>query len=297
MSTVAVIGSITRDYCAIPLEPIRSGSSGSGRILQQTGGCGYNIARNLSLLGLDVQFVTAVGDDEDSFRMDEECLEHGLHTDYAVSVSGDRAPTRMFIAAPSGDHEIAVHDNHAIQALNANFFASGCIDMLNGADAVVLEGSLPSSGLEFLADYCTAPIYADPCDTEGARKMRPLLESFRLIKPDLKEAFVLTDSDKPKDALRILSEKGIERCFLSMGPNGIFAVKKDAPVIHVPCRPAFLSTPFGSGDAMTAALVWADLMGLSVQKAAQAAMLAASMTVSCPDTVCSDMSAAKLQSV
>ena len=108
MHRIAVIGSIYREYFGVPLKPLTTGASGDGSISAAVSGGGRNIARNLHQLGEDVIFITAVGEDSDSFSIMEECEQAGLNTDYAVSVSGERMPKRLLITSTNGTMEQAV---------------------------------------------------------------------------------------------------------------------------------------------------------------------------------------------
>ena len=97
MHRIAVVGTIYREYCGVPLKPLTAGASGDGRISAAVSGGGRNIARTLRQLGEEVIFITAVGEDPDSFSIMEECEQAGLNTDYAVSVSGETMPKRLLL--------------------------------------------------------------------------------------------------------------------------------------------------------------------------------------------------------
>ena len=83
--------------------------------------------------------------------------------------------------------------------------------------------------------------------------------------------------------------------FLSQAANGMYAVNQDGQNVQVPCKPAFLENALGVGDAMTAAIVWGCLNGLSLSQTSEAAMRAASMTASSKENINPDLSAAKLR--
>ena len=296
MHKIAVIGTIFREYCGMPLHAIAPGASVEGHFFEMIGGTGRNIACDLGKLGEDVYFVTAVGEDEDSFAIVEDCEKYGVNTDYAVSVSGEKVPTRMRLTTTGGDTELAVHDGKALFALKQEFFLSHCMDLLSEADAVVLDGDLPAKALEFLTAVCTCPIYCDPASTENIQKLRPLLPKIHLLKPDLQEALALAVSKDLPAAAERLNTMGVDKVFISQAANGMLARNKDGDQALVPCKPAYLETAFGVGDAMTAAIVWADLMGMNMKKTAECAMRAASLTASCRGNVHPDLSPEKLMS-
>lgn len=295
MHRIAVVGTIYREYCGVPLKPLTAGASGDGRISAAVSGGGRNIARTLRQLGEEVIFITAVGEDPDSFSIMEECEQAGLNTDYAVSVSGETMPKRLLITSTNGTMEQAVYDRHALRALNREFFLMHCMEVLSEVDAIVMDGDLPAEGLQFLADSFRVPLFCDPGSLENAGKIRPILSKLFAIKPDLNEAFALSAARERNTAAERILKMGTENLFLSQGANGMYAVNQDGQSIQVPCKPAFLENALGVGDAMSAAMVWGCLNGLSLSQTAEAAMRAASMTASSKANINPDLTAAKLR--
>ena len=295
MHRIAVVGTIYREYCGVPLKPLTAGASGDGRISAAVSGGGRNIARTLRQLGEEVIFITAVGEDPDSFSIMEECEQAGLNTDYAVSVSGETMPKRLLITSTNGTMEQAVYDRHALRALNREFFLMHCMEVLSEVDAIVMDGDLPAEGLQFLADTFRVPLFCDPGSLENAGKIRPILSKLFAIKPDLNEAFALSAARERNTAAERILKMGTENLFLSQGANGMYAVNHDGQSIQVPCKPAFLENALGVGDAMSAAMVWGCLNGLSLSQTAEAAMRAASMTASSKANINPDLTAAKLR--
>ena len=295
MHRIAVVGTIYREYCGVPLKPLTAGASGDGRISAAVSGGGRNIARTLRQLGEEVIFITAVGEDPDSFSIMEECEQAGLNTDYAVSVSGETMPKRLLITSTNGTMEQAVYDRHALRALNREFFLMHCMEVLSEVDAIVMDGDLPAEGLQFLTDTFRVPLFCDPGSLENAGKIRPILSKLFAIKPDLNEAFALSAARERNTAAERILKMGTENLFLSQGANGMYAVNQDGQSIQVPCKPAFLENALGVGDAMSAAMVWGCLNGLSLSQTAEAAMRAASMTASSKANINPDLTAAKLR--
>ena len=62
---VAVVGGVNIDIGGRPLQPLIERDSNPGKVLISLGGVGRNIAHNMSLLGLNVRFLTAFGNDID----------------------------------------------------------------------------------------------------------------------------------------------------------------------------------------------------------------------------------------
>ncbi|MFR1754452.1 MAG: PfkB family carbohydrate kinase [Oscillospiraceae bacterium] len=65
----AVVGGVNMDIGGQSDGPLVPGDSNPGRVRISLGGVGRNIAHNMALLGLDVRFLTAFGDDLYAQRM------------------------------------------------------------------------------------------------------------------------------------------------------------------------------------------------------------------------------------
>ena len=60
---VVVVGGVNIDIAGIPSQPLVPRDSNPGLVRMSLGGVGRNIAHNLSLLGVEVKFITAFGED------------------------------------------------------------------------------------------------------------------------------------------------------------------------------------------------------------------------------------------
>ena len=91
---------------------------------------------------------------------------------------------------------------------------------------------------------------------------------------------MLTGVQEAEQAAKRLVELGVERVFLSLGAEGILAASKDE-CIHLPVIPTEIVNASGAGDSAMAAIVWADMQGMSLYDTAKFARLAGSITCRC----------------
>ena len=70
---VAVVGGVNIDIGGRPFSPLVPRDSNPGRVTVSLGGVGRNIAHNLSLLGAEVQLLTAFGDDVYAMQIEAGC--------------------------------------------------------------------------------------------------------------------------------------------------------------------------------------------------------------------------------
>lgn len=293
MSRAVVVGAVNMDICGRPFSPLIMRDSNPGLITMTPGGVGRNIAHDLRLLGVEVTFITALGDDVYAKRILASCEELGFDMSLARHVPGGRTSSYMYITDPSGEMTLAVCDTDVAGTLNREYLAS-CLGVMNRADAVVIDGNLTGDSIEFIAKNSTAPIYSDPVSVTKADRLRPALPYLAAFKPNELEAMHLTGEATPEAAARSLVALGMERAFVTLGANGIIAADRNE-LICLPCEPTQIVNTTGAGDAATAAVIWGGINGLSLRQTARAAMIAGALAIGCEGTNNPELCAERLQ--
>ena len=293
MKRAAVVGAVNMDICGRPFSPLIMRDSNPGSVTLSPGGVGRNIAHDLRLLGVDVTFITALGGDSYARSIAASCEALGFDMSLARREPGGRTSSYMYITDPSGDMALAVCDTDVSDSLSPEYL-SGCLENMDRADAVVLDGNLAAESIRFAAENCRAPIYADPVSVTKAGRMKPILSRLAAFKPNEIEAANLTGLRDPADAARALVDAGVGRVFVSLGPGGVIAADR-RELLRVPCESTEIVNTTGAGDAATAAIVWAGMNGLSLADTARAAMRAGALAVSCPGTNNPEMTADRLR--
>ena len=283
-----VIGGVNIDIGGRPFRPLIVRDSNPGRVSVSLGGVGRNIAHNMSLLGLDVRFLTAFGDDLHARRIESSCAGLGIDISRARKVPGGVTSTYLFISEEDGDMALAVSDMEICEKISPSYLADN-LDLINGAQAVVADGNLSEETLRYLAENCTVPIFADPVSVTKAEKLRPILPFIHTLKPNHIEAETLsgisvTDEGSARLAAEKLLETGMRRVFISLGSKGVFAADHRGCLMQ-PCLPAKVANTTGAGDAFMAALVWAYLEEMDLAESAKAASAAAAIAAEGEETI------------
>ena len=135
--------------------------------------------------------------------------------------------------------------------------------------------------------------------TVKSEKIRPILGRIHTLKPNRLEAESLsgvkiTDRDSARQAAKVLLGTGLQRVFISLGEQGVFAADHEQD-IWLPCCPAQPKSATGAGDAFAAALAWSFLEGEDLIGSARAANAAAAIAVEGEKTINPDMSADAVQ--
>lgn len=287
-SYAVVVGGVNIDIGGRPFAPLVAKDSNPGKVTTSLGGVGRNIAHNMSLLGVDVRFLTAFGDDVYAQRIAASCGELGIDISHALQISGGATPTYLFLDDNDGDMALALSDMEICDRITPTYLAAN-LKLLNHAQLVVTDTNLPPETLEYLAAHCEAPIFADPVSTAKAGKLKPLLSKLHTLKPNRMEAELLsgvkiTDEASLRCAAQSLLDTGLHRVFISLGTDGVFAADHQQMLLQ-PCFPATMSNATGAGDAFMAALAWAYLEGMELQQTAASAAAAAAIAVESSQTI------------
>ncbi len=285
---VAVVGGVNIDIGGRPNRPLIERDSNPGKVSISLGGVGRNIAHNMSLLGMHVRFLTAFGDDLHAQRIEASCADLGIDISHARKVPEAATSTYLYLNDENGDMVLAVSDMEICERITPDYIASN-LSLLNNAQVVVADGNLPAETLEYLAEHCTAPIFADPVSVTKAEKLRPILGRLNTLKPNRMEAELLsgiriTDEQSMRCAAEKLLETGLHRVFLSLGADGVFAANGVESRIY-PCLPAAVRSTTGAGDAFMAALVWAYLEGMDLEDTVRVASAAAAIATESEETI------------
>lgn len=287
-SYAVVVGGVNVDIGGHSHAPLVANDSNPGQVTMSLGGVGRNIAHNMTLLGVDVRFLTAFGDDLHAKRIGASCAELGIDISHALQIAGGATSTYLFINGLDGDMALAVSDMEICKRITPAYLAAN-LPLLNNAQLIVVDTNLPEESLTYLAEHCTPPIFADPVSTAKAAKLKPILGKLHTLKPNRIEAELLsgvriTDQESLHLAAQTLLDTGLHRVFISMGTEGVFAADHERMLL-VPCYPAQMRNATGAGDSFMAALAWAYLEGTDLESSAKAAAAAASIAVEGEETI------------
>ena len=296
---IAVCGAVNIDVGGRSLAPLVAGDSNPGVIRSSLGGVGRNIAHNLALLGAEVKLITALGGDDGARRVRESCRALGIDLSFSLTVPEGLTSSYLSIEGPDGDMALALSDMSIYERLTPDWLAT-VLPVLDGAALVVLDANLPPESIAFLAEHCTAPLFADPVSAAKAPRLRAALPRLHTLKPNRLEAEALsglpiTDRESALRAADALLATGLRRVFLSLGPHGVLAVE-GIERLFFPNPPLLKrENASGCGDAFMAALAWASLQGADLRRSALYGLSAAAVAMESAETVNPDMSLKNLQ--
>lgn len=294
---ILVIGGQNIDIYGHPsVAPARFDST-PGTIRISEGGVGHNIATNLSLLGENVKFITAFGDDLNAERLEHSYRKSGIDVSNSLYVAGASTSTYMFITNTDGDMEMAVSDMGIYEALTPQFLETK-LQLLRGAALCIIDTNLSEETLQYIAESCTCPIFADTVSTVKSVKLLPIISKIHTLKPNRVEAELLTgvsivDESSMQQAADKFLELGLSQVFISLGSDGVYAASSKQQV-KLSGFPATSFHTTGAGDSFMAALAWGYRQGLPLSQSAKAGMAAALVCMESTETVNPNMHAKRI---
>ena len=293
-----VVGGVNVDIGGRSFGKLVAADSNPGRVSISLGGVGRNIAHNMTLMGLDVKLLTAMGEDVYGSRIISSCAELGIDISHALRLPECATSTYLYIADESGEMALALSDMAVCDRITPAYLAANQ-QVLQNAQVVVADTNIPAETLVYLAENCTVPIFCDPVSTVKAEKLRPILDRIHTLKPNRLEAELLSgvpirEKQDAEAAAKKLIQKGVQRVFISMGADGVCAATAQEQ-LWLPNLPSNMVNTTGCGDAFMAALVWAYLQGMSLRETAMAGLAAGSIAMESPETINPAMSATALK--
>ena len=291
--TIAVVGGATVDIAGFPDGKLVLHDSNIGRVKTSFGGVGRNIAENCAKLGLSVEFVSALGNDEYGRGMLADLQRKNIGVTYTRLIPDCSTATYLYIADADGDMCCAVNDMAVIAQITPESL-SPCIPSLNAVDAVCIDANLPEETIIYLAKTLTVPLFADAVSAAKVQRLRGVLPYLHCLKPNRIEAELLTgiavtDAESAKTAAKKLVSLGVKNVFLTAGAYGTaYSSEKECGFL-LPRKRDLISAS-GAGDAFTAALLRSFLHGASLRESCVAGMSAATIAIESESAVNPDMS-------
>ncbi len=293
-SYAVVVGGVNVDIGGRSHGPLVAADSNPGSVSITLGGVGRNIAHNLSLLGTDVRLLTAYGDDLNGERVAASCSSLGIDLSHALRISGAATSTYLYLTGPDGEMALAVSDMEICSRITPAYLAAN-LGLLQNAQVIVADTNIPAESLQYLADTCNVPLFIDPVSTKKAEKLLPILGKIHTLKPNKLEAELLsgvkieTAEDVKRAADRLL-QLGIHRLFISLGADGVYAAMEGSAV-QLPNLPGRMVNTTGCGDAFMAAITWAFMEEMGLERSGIAGLAAGSIAMESAQTINPNMSA------
>ncbi|MFJ9057266.1 1-phosphofructokinase family hexose kinase [Streptomyces sp. NPDC102409] len=254
-------------------------------VTERPGGKGINVARVLAALG-HATVVTGFAGGATGAVV-RELLGSLPHrpTDALVTVAGNTRRTLAVVDRSTGDTTQLNEPGPHIGADEWAAFLGTFGELLPGASAVALCGSLPPgihvgayAELVRLARSAGVPVLLD---TDGEPLRRGIAARPDLVKPNADELARLTGAREPLRATSDARRRGARSVVASLGADGLLAVTPDGTWKAAPPSPV-RGNPTGAGDSAVAGLLSALAEGLDWRDRLARAVALSTATVLAP---------------
>jgi pseudouridine kinase len=295
---VLVIGATLLDTKGKPTSGLESGTSNPAEIRHVRGGGARNVAENLARLGAEVLLVSAIGDDLTGRRLLTQTSEAGVNVEHVLTVEDSHTGSYIALLEADGSLTVALDDVRVMENVNAGYLYKNR-RLFRDACMVMADGSLSPAALETvtrLSRQYELPFCADPSSVRLANKLRPHLADLHLVVPNEIEAAALAGlnfagygPDASLDVALELRQIGVEAAVVTMADFGL-VYATSAETGHIPARYSLMVDSTGTGDAVTAAIMFGLINDLPAIEAIRLGAAAASLTLQSNDTVVPDLS-------
>jgi pseudouridine kinase len=295
---VLVIGATLLDTKGKPLAGLEPGTSNPAFIRSTRGGTARNVAENLARLGASVYLLTAVGDDATGLHLLEQTAEAGVQLENVLVIKGQNTGSYIALLEPDGLLSVALDDVSVMQAVTPAYL-NRHRQLFQEASMVVMDGSLTEATMKTVARLARkyqVPLCADPSSARLAYKLRPYLSDLHLVVPNEVEVAALCGEDfagfDPEVSLGFagrLVAMGVEYVVVTLSDYGLDYATSDETG-YIPPNHSKMVDSTGTGDAVTAAIIFGLLNELPAIEAIRLGAAAASLTLQTVQTVVPDLS-------
>ncbi|MFI9744357.1 1-phosphofructokinase family hexose kinase [Streptomyces sp. NPDC052494] len=226
------------------------------QVIERPGGKGLNVARVLAALGHETVATGFAGGATGATLRD--LLAATPVRDELVGTAGPTRRTVAVVDTASGDTTQLNEPGPTVTADEWAVFRARFAELLDGARAVALCGSLPPgihvgayAELVRLARTAAVPVLLD---TSGEPLRRGIAARPDLVKPNADELAQLTGSRDPHRATRDARRRGAHAVVSSLGPEGMLAATPEGLWRAAPPA-AVKGNPTGAGDSAVAGLL------------------------------------------
>lgn len=290
MSDVVVIGGSNLDIVGKSNKNIIKRDSNIGSINFSYGGVARNISENINKLGINVKFVTILGDDNNGHLIYNYMEEIGVDMSCSTFSKTYSTSSYMAILDENNDMLYAINDMGISEQLDSNSFNFD-ID----SEYILIDTNISEELIDFIFDkYKNYKIIVDPVSNKKALKIKKHIKDIYLLKPNIYELEELSgESIKDEnDLIRVASkfiDLGLKNLIVSLGDKGSYYFCKNYykkyPIIKVNVKNAT-----GAGDSFVAGIVYSLINNYSVDEMMKFSSACASLTLMSKDTINKDFS-------
>ena len=267
-----------------------------GHIKISFGGVCRNIAENLVRVGVNTQFISTLGDDENGKSILEHSRKLGYNMENSLFLEGESTPTYLAILNHQGEMESAVVDMESLNKMD-EAFVDGKHEVFENAEYTIVDSDNPILLEYILKKYQgKSKFILDPVSAKKAKKIRHLVKYFHTIKPNRFETealcgFKIETNDDLRKAGRFFIEQGVKNVFISLDADGIYYITSEGEEGTLACcEPIDVKNVTGAGDSFVAGIGYGYMNNLNIKDTLKYSVAMSIITITHEETINPKMS-------
>lgn len=267
-----------------------------GHIKISFGGVCRNIAENLARVGVNTQFISTLGDDENGKSILEHSRKLGYNMENSLFLEGESTPTYLAILNHQGEMESAVVDMESLNKMD-EAFVDGKHEVFENAEYTSVDSDNPILLEYILKKYQgKSKFILDPVSAKKAKKIRHLVKYFHTIKPNRFETealcgFKIETNDDLRKAGRFFIEQGVKNVFISLDADGIYYITSEGEEGTLACcEPIDVKNVTGAGDSFVAGIGYGYMNNLNIKDTLKYSVAMSIITITHEETINPKMS-------
>jgi pseudouridine kinase len=266
---VICIGAALVDELFHASDKIILATTSNATVTKTAGGVARNIAHQLALLSVPVQFIGVFGNDSDGAWMKEVCTSAGVKLDAAITTEG---LTGKYTGILNLDGSLfsAFISNSAHHLITPEHLEKNT-SVLETASFLLADANVNVETVEWLLAFSKRtgiPFIIEPVSVPPAAKLAPInLDGLYLITPNEDELPVLCHEPLPSTKKQIdeLLERGVQNIWLHNGVHGSTLVNKERSIgLHAALVDVVDCT--GAGDGSLSGFLLGKYLGKDEQE-------------------------------
>lgn len=249
-------------------EVFETGHQFVDKTMMSFGGDGLNEAVILKRLGLDVDFITVLGNDDAGNNIYNYCQNEGINiipsyksNTYMSVILVDESGQRNLLGTKDGSLRQLCNDDIKFP-LNGEIvsFASLFISKkMNEKDYEILFEKIKNENKILVVDSTTIK------NNETVDQYSNVLNKIDFFIPNDKEAMMFTRCDNVVDSAELLFDKGVKNVIIKCGDKGCY-IKNNNISKFIPAVISNCIDTTGAGDSFVSGLILGLSIGLDIEK-------------------------------
>ena len=258
---VTVIGAANIDIIAKSKNKIVPGDSNPADINLKAGGTARDIAAMLAMRKIEVDLITAVGDDPFGNLLRESCSGIGINTDAWIVKSNTSTGVYLATLENNGELHAGFNAMTAPESIRTAELAKHK-KIIKDADLLLMDLNLTEKILALSLELRdNGPVLVDAVSIDKVQRIKNLLDRVDILKLNRLEAETLTGmtldtKERVRQASYNIVGRGVKRVFITLGVAGVCAADENNAIFvpSIPIAVKGVKGVKGAGNAFTVGL-------------------------------------------